>query len=143
VSTVLAWVATGATDELVTGLLAPFAFDLVFFAAYVAVTHSLVLLLLRSNSAGLSATLRIVAYGQVSQLVNWLPSVGLALGLAYGSVLAVIGVRRMHGASLGRLRRRRRGAVGRRGLRVRGLSRHRRMTRNDRQTLASRPELER
>jgi hypothetical protein len=101
VSTVLAWVATGATDELVTGLLAPFAFDLVFFAAYVAVTHSLVLLLLRSNSAGLSATLRIVAYGQVSQLVNWLPSVGLALGLAYGSVLAVIGVRRMHGASLG------------------------------------------
>ena len=99
VSTVLAWVATGADDSVGTGLLAPLAFDLVFFAVYVAITHAMVHLLAKPH-AGAQATYRVAAYGQVSQLVNWIPVVGLYLGLAYGSVLAVIGVRRMHGASL-------------------------------------------
>jgi hypothetical protein len=48
----------------------------------------------------LSGTFRILAYGQVSQLVNWLPTLGLVIGLVYGSVLAVLGVRRVHGASV-------------------------------------------
>lgn len=100
-STVLAWAATGTDDGPVPGLLLPFLFDLVFFAAYLALTHAAVLILLLRRSAGLSATFRIVAYGQVSQLVNWVPLVGLALGLVYGSVLAVIGVRRMHDAGRG------------------------------------------
>jgi hypothetical protein len=74
-------------------------FDLVFFAVYLGLTHALVRLLLRGRSAGLSATFRIVAYSQVGQLVNWLPTVGLAIGFVYASVLAVIALRRMHDAS--------------------------------------------
>jgi hypothetical protein len=100
VSTLLAWPAGGLDNGPVEGLLIPFLFDLVFFAAYVALTHAFVLLVLRRGSAGPATTFRIVAYSQVSQLVNWLPTVGLAVGLLYGSVLAVIGIRRMHGASL-------------------------------------------
>jgi hypothetical protein len=100
VSTVLAWLATGADDGLSRGLAIPFAFDLGFFAVYLVVTHAMVRALLRDPSAGLSGTFRILAYGQVSQLVNWLPTVGLVVGLVYGSILAVLGVRRVHGASV-------------------------------------------
>ena len=99
-STVLAWLATGTSDSAVEGLAIPFVFDLVLFAVYLGVTHAVVRLLLRGQSAGLPATFRILAYGQVGQLVNWLPTVGLAIGLVYASVLAVIGIRRMHDASL-------------------------------------------
>jgi hypothetical protein len=80
VSTVLAWLATGTSDSAVEGVAIPFVFDLVFFAVYLGLTHALVRLLLRGRSAGLSATFRIVAYSQVGQLVNWLPTVGLAIG---------------------------------------------------------------
>lgn len=100
VSTALAWLATGTDDGPVEGLVIPFAFDLAFFAVYLGVMHATVLVLLRDRSAGLNATFQIVAYGQVSQLVNWLPTVGLGIGLVYGSVLAVLGVRRVHGARL-------------------------------------------
>ena len=100
VSTVLAWLATGTDDGLLRGLVIPFAFDLGFFAVYLVVTHAMVFALLRDRSAGLSGTFRILAYGQVSQLVNWLPTLGLVIGLVYGSVLAVLGVRRVHGASV-------------------------------------------
>jgi hypothetical protein len=102
VSTALAWPAGASDDGLVNGLLIPLVFDLVFFAAYVALTHALVLLLWRRGSSGLPATFKIVAYGQVSQLINWLPEVGLTLGFLYGSVLAVLGLRAMHDAPLRR-----------------------------------------
>jgi hypothetical protein len=96
VSTVLAWLGTGADEPLGTGLVVPFLFDLVFFAVYVAVTHLAVVLLVRATHSGAGATFRIVAFTQISQLVNWVPVVGLVVGFVYASVLAVVGVRRLH-----------------------------------------------
>jgi hypothetical protein len=100
VSTVLAWLATGADDAVGSGLGVPFVFDLVFFVAYVAITHAAVLMLAKGRHSGPAATYRVAAYSQVSQLINWIPSVGLAIGFLYGSVLAVIGIRRLHDTSL-------------------------------------------
>jgi len=102
VSTLLAWAATGFSEALAEDLAIPFVFDLVFFALYVLITHGLVALVLRGSSAGMSTTFRIVAFSQISQLVNWIPTVGLAIGLVYGSVLAVIGIQKLHDASLSR-----------------------------------------
>lgn len=102
VSTLLAWAATGFSDALAEDLAIPFVLDLVFFAVYVMTTHAAVMLVLRRRTAGMPTTFRIVAYSQSSQLVNWIPIVGLAIGLAYGSVLAVIGIQKMHDAPLSR-----------------------------------------
>jgi hypothetical protein len=99
-STGLAWPAGAFEDGLVRGLLLPFAFDLVFFAIYLALTHATVRLLIGKRSHGLPASFRIAAYGQVSQLVNWLPVAGLTIGFIWGSVLTVIGVHRMHETAL-------------------------------------------
>lgn len=102
VSTLLAWAATGFSDALAEDLAIPLVFDLVFFGLYVLITHAFVVLVLRGRSAGMSTTFRIVAFSQISQLVNWIPTVGLPIGLAYGSVLAVIGIRKMHETTLSR-----------------------------------------
>ncbi len=100
VSTVMAWLATGADESFGAGVVLPFLFDLVFFAAYVAVTQVLVVLLARRTQVGAGATFRIAAFTQISQLVNWVPVVGLAVGFVYGSVLAVLGIRRLHRTSV-------------------------------------------
>jgi hypothetical protein len=55
-----------------------------------------VVLLARRTQVGAGATFRIAAFTQVSQLVNWVPVVGLAVGFVFGSVLAVLGIRRLH-----------------------------------------------
>ena len=101
ISTMLAWVATGADDPVGTGLVVPLAFDLVFFAAYVGLTHLMVLVFARHQQAGWGATFRIVAFSQVSQLINWIPTVGLTIGFVYGSVLAILGIRHLHRADTG------------------------------------------
>ncbi|AHY46553.1 Uncharacterized protein conserved in archaea [Rubrobacter radiotolerans] len=62
--------------------------------------HLLTMLLIKPNS-GFEATLRVVAYASVVQLVSWIPLLGGLLAL-YGVVLAVLGIREAHGSTTGR-----------------------------------------
>jgi hypothetical protein len=95
------WAVTGFGDALAEDLAIPLVFDLVFFA-------------LRPDHPTPSSCSAPWPFGRNvddvpdrglqsdRQLVNWIPTVGLAIGLAYGSVLAVIGIQKMHDATLSR-----------------------------------------
>ncbi|MGI8650186.1 MAG: YIP1 family protein, partial [Rubrobacter sp.] len=64
------------------------------------VYHLLVILLIKPN-AGFEGSFRVVAYASVVQLVSWIPILGGLLAL-YSVVLAIFGMREVHGSSTGR-----------------------------------------
>lgn len=88
----VAWEGSASAGRLV----AVPAIDTVFLLAFAGVLHLIVLATLRRTRAGFEATFRVAAYGQVIQLVNWIPVVGLWIGFAWGVVLAVLGLRAVH-----------------------------------------------
>ena len=73
-----------------------------------AIYHLLVLLIIRPSHQGYEATLRVIAYASVLQLVSWLaaiPILGLLVIIAtavYNVVLSVIGIREVHSTTTGR-----------------------------------------
>jgi hypothetical protein len=65
------------------------------------VTHLLVMIVVGSGHSGFGATFRIVAYSSVTSLVGWIPFIGWLASL-YRLYLATVGIREMHGTTMGR-----------------------------------------
>ena len=61
----------------------------------------LVRLIVGARNSGYPATFRVVSYTQVTSLINWIPIVGPLLAL-YGIYLSIVGVREMHGTTMGK-----------------------------------------
>lgn len=66
------------------------------------ITHLLVMLLVKPSNAGFEATLRIVSYVQVTQLISWIPIIGGIVALVWAIVLSIFGVREVHSTTTGR-----------------------------------------
>lgn len=66
------------------------------------ITHLLVMLFVRPANAGFEATLRIVSYVQVTQLISWIPVIGGIIALVWAVVLSIFGVREVHSTTTGR-----------------------------------------
>jgi hypothetical protein len=61
----------------------------------------LVRLIVGARNSGYAATFRVASYTQVTSLVNWVPIVGPLLAL-YGIYLSIVGIREMHGTTMGK-----------------------------------------
>lgn len=88
------------------GLFVAVFFTLIFVAiglfVWAGILHLLVMLIIKPAGTGYEATFRAVSYANVGQLVGWIPFLGpLVAGIAW-IVLAIIGVREVHGATTGK-----------------------------------------
>ena len=61
----------------------------------------LVRLIVGARNSGFGATLKVASYTQATNLVNWIPVIGPLLAL-YGIYLAVMGIREVHGTTMGK-----------------------------------------
>src|SRR5215208_6474327 len=100
----------GDTGEALAGGIAGFVFNLIlapiaavaglFIGA--AVTHLLVMLLVRPQHAGFEATFRVGAYSQALQLISWIPIIGPIIAFVWAVVLYVLGLPEVHATTTGR-----------------------------------------
>lgn len=81
-------------------ILAPIIATIVLFIV-AGIFHLLVLLFVRPSNAGFEATTRVVAYSFVYQLASWIPLIGIVASI-YGIVLAIFGIREVHGTTTGK-----------------------------------------
>ena len=71
----------------------------IFLAAII--QQLLVRLIVGARNSGYGATFRVASYTQVTSLVNWIPIIGPLLAL-YGIYLSIVGIREMHGTTMGK-----------------------------------------
>ncbi|MDP8953030.1 MAG: YIP1 family protein [Actinomycetota bacterium] len=95
--------------EVLAGGIAGFVANLILTPIFVvivlfigaAITHLLVMLLVRPQNAGFEATFRVGAYSQVTQLVGWIPIIGWLVAVVWAIVLSIFGIREVHSTSTG------------------------------------------
>jgi hypothetical protein len=93
--------AEGVVGFVVSLIFAPiFVVILLFIGA--AITHLLVMLLVRPQNAGFEATFRVGAYIQALQLISWIPIIGWLVALVWAIVLYILGLREVHSTTTGR-----------------------------------------
>lgn len=90
----------GAVGSLIVSIIFTPIFAVIGFFIFAGILHLLVMLLIKPNS-GFEATFRVVAYSSVTQLVSWIPILGILLSL-YGIYLGIVGVREVHATTTGR-----------------------------------------
>ena len=93
--------AGGAGEVLVILILFPI-YTAVALLIGAAVTHLLVMLLVRPQHAGFEATFRVGAYSQALQLINWIPMIGPIIAFVWAVVLYVLGLPEVHATTTGR-----------------------------------------
>src|SRR5918997_5913074 len=85
----------GDTGEALAEGVVGFVGNLIFTPIFVvivlfivaAITHLLVMLLVRPQNAGFEATFRVGAYSQVTQLVSWIPIIGVIIAVVWTAIL--------------------------------------------------------
>jgi hypothetical protein len=92
----------GPVTFYMTGVLVVLATPILLTAllllSFVCVSHLVVLLVLRGETAGFRATFRANAYASVGMLMGYIPFLG-ALLLLYGFYIVVVGIRELHSTS--------------------------------------------
>src|ERR687893_1106179 len=66
------------------------------------ILHLLVALIVKPANTGFEATLRVVSYANVAQLVGWVPVLGPLVAAVASIALSIIGVREVHETTTGR-----------------------------------------
>src|SRR5215203_230812 len=92
--------AGGAVGFVASLILTPIFVVIALFIG-AAVTHLLVMLLVKPQHAGFEATFRVGAYAQVVQLVSWIPIIGGIVALVWAIVLSIFGIREVHATTTG------------------------------------------
>src|SRR5918997_1863266 len=100
----------GDTGEALAEGVVGFVGNLIFTPIFVvivlfivaAITHLLVMLLVRPQNAGFEATFRVSAYIQAVGLISWIPIIGWLVALVWGIVLYILGLREVHSTTTGR-----------------------------------------
>jgi len=92
--------------EAIVGIFASLILTPIFaaigFLIAAAIIHLLVVLIARPMSTGFETTFRVVAYANVTALVNWIPILGALVAAVWYTVLAIFGVREGHATSTGK-----------------------------------------
>ena len=100
----------GDTGEALAGGVVGFVGNLILAPIFVvivlfigaAITHLLVMLLVRPQNAGFEATFRVGAYSQVTQLVSWIPIIGVIIAVVWTAILSIFGIREVHSTTTGK-----------------------------------------
>jgi hypothetical protein len=100
----------GDTGEALAGGVVGFVTSLIFTPIFVvivlfvgaAITHLLVMLLVKPQNAGFEATFRAGAYIQALQLISWIPIIGWLVAFVWATVLYILGIREVHSTTTGR-----------------------------------------
>ena len=100
----------GDTGEALAGGVVGFVGNLILAPIFVvivlfigaAITHLLVMLLVRPQNAGVEATFRVGAYSQVTQLVSWIPIIGVIIAVVWTAILSIFGIREVHSTTTGK-----------------------------------------
>jgi hypothetical protein len=100
----------GDADEALAGGVVGFVSNLILTPIFVviglfvgaAITHLLVMLLIRPQGAGFEATFRVGAYSSVVHLISWIPIIGGIVALAWAIILSIFGIREVHSTTTGR-----------------------------------------
>ena len=100
----------GDTGEALAGGVVGFVGNLILAPIFVvivlfigaAITHLLVMLLVRPQNAGFEATFRVGAYSQVTQLVSWIPIIGVIIAVVLVAILSIFGIREVHSTTTGK-----------------------------------------
>ena len=95
-------VLAGGIAGFVTNLIFTPVFVVILLAIGAAITHLLVMLLVRPQNAGFEATFRVGAYSQVAQLIGWIPIIGWIVAVVWVIVLSIFGIRELHTTTTGR-----------------------------------------
>jgi hypothetical protein len=90
----------GVAGILFNLILLPIFTVIVLFVG-AAITHLLVMLLVRPTNAGFEATFRAGAYIQALQLISWIPIVNF-IAFIWAIVLYIFGIREVHNTTTGR-----------------------------------------
>jgi hypothetical protein len=93
--------AGGVVEFVGNLILAPIFVVIVLFIG-AAITHLLVMLLVRPQNAGFEATFRVGAYSQVTQLVSWIPIIGVIIAVVWTAILSIFGIREVHSTTTGK-----------------------------------------
>lgn len=92
-------VASSLGGFLLSVVLAP-VIGAIFLLIVAGICHLLTLLFVGAqNSGGFEATTRVVSYSWVYHFVSWIPVVGSLIGLVAFALLAVPGIREVHGTT--------------------------------------------
>jgi hypothetical protein len=100
----------GDTGEALAGGVVGFVGNLILAPIFVvivlfigaAITHLLVMLLVRPQNAGFEATFRVGTYSQVTQLVSWIPIIGVIIAVVWTAILSIFGIREVHSTTTGK-----------------------------------------
>ena len=93
--------AGGAVEFVFNLILTPILVVIALFIG-AAITHLLVMLLVKPENAGFEATFRVGAYCQVTQLIGWIPIIGPLVAIVWAIVLSVFGIREVHATTTGK-----------------------------------------
>jgi len=106
----LLFAGPGDAGEALAGGVLRFVASLILTPIYVvialfigaAITHLLVMLVVKPQHAGFEATFRVGAYAQVVQLINWIPIIGWIIAIVWATALSIFGIREVHATTTGK-----------------------------------------
>jgi hypothetical protein len=87
--------------SLFLGLILAAVLTPIFLFVWAGILHLFVLLFVKPNS-GFVATFKAASYPSVVSIVTWIPLLGPLIGLVWGVVLCVLGIRELHSTTTGR-----------------------------------------